>query len=310
MPYLDGSSPELTPQIAGVDPQAYVPPELQLPAPTIGETASAFMNYENTVGSTARAAGERWSLYYAQQSGWSPIDEDYDPFEDGDVQAIVQERPELAQAFSQSSTRFESGLIRRRIADEDAARETMSSASAGGIATMLAMGLIDPVNLLPVGSGFRALQAGRRARGALEGTAAGFASGVASEAILQGTQTTRTKEEGLVNIAASTILSGALGGGLSLVSPAARGPMADALAAEVRAAQAFDGLTGEGLQGGGGSGGAAAARSTTLADETRVATGVGAERAGELPIVGNSMGRLSASPCPGAPQPEPAKPEA
>lgn len=293
MPFLDGSTPEKTPQVTGIDPQAYVPPELNITSDA-GDVARDFLRYENTVGSFARHMGERWSLYYAQRSGWAPIDDDdYDPFEDGDVLALVNDRPEVAQAFSQSSSRYESGLIRRRIADEDAARETMANAGAGGVATMLAMGLIDPVNLLPVGTGFRALQTGRIAKGALEGGTAGLAAGGVSEAVLQSTQTTRTAEESIANMAASTVLSAVLGGGLGLVSSKARDPMAAALAREMQDAHAA--FVGE-LQGGGGSGGAAAARATTMGDETRVPTGVRAERAGELPVVGNPMGRLSASP--------------
>ena len=152
MPFLDGKTPEAAAKIEGVDPQAYVPPELTW-APDVEDVASSFFRYENTVASVGRHMGDRWSLYYARQSGWDAIDEDYDAFDDPDVLSMVQERPELAGAFSHSASRFESGLIRRRIADEDEARETMGAAGGAGIASMLVVGLLDPVNLLPVGSG-------------------------------------------------------------------------------------------------------------------------------------------------------------
>lgn len=293
MPFLDGSTPEATVRIDGADPHAYVPPELTW-TPDVDTVVSSFFNYENTVGSVARTMGDRWSLYYARQSGWDEIDDDYDVFEDPEVLSFVTDRPELATAFAPAQSRFEAGMIRRRIGEEDQARENMASASTGGVIAMLATGLLDPVNLIPIGSAYRSMQMGRVAQGAAEGATAGFVSGVAAEGILQGTQYTRTAEESLINVAASTILSGVLGGGISMLSPAKRAELAEGFAAATREAQAaFDGL---GPQGGAGSGGAAAVRTSTLADETRVATGVGAERAGELPIVGNPMGRLSASP--------------
>lgn len=296
MPFLDGSTPEATVRIDGADPHAYLPPELTW-RPDVDTVVSSFFDYENTVGSVARTMGDRWSMYYARQSGWDEIDDDYDVFEDPEVLSFVTERPELATAFAPAQSRFEAGMIRRRIAEEDEARETMASAGTGGVAAMLATGLLDPVNMIPIGSAYRSMQLGRFAQGAAEGVTAGFVSGVAAEAILQGTQYTRTAEESLLNVAASTILSGVLGGGISMLSPAKRAELEQAFATAAREAQeAFHGVAGLGPEGGGGAGGAARVRASTLADETPVATGVGAERAGELPIVGNPMGRLSASP--------------
>lgn len=318
MPFADYTKPETAPVVSGFEPRAYVPPEMTW-SPDLSTIASDSFNFENTVGSVARHLGDRWSLYYAQQSGWDPLDEDYEPFDDPEAQAVIQDRPELAHAFANSRSRFESDLIRRRIEEEDDAHEALSRSGWAGAGLMIASGVLDPVNLLPVGAGFRALKIGRTLRGAAEGATAGFVAGGAYESVMQATQETRTPGESLTNIAATTLLSGALGGGLALVKPEARAAMAEAFAKEVREAhEAWNGaqtprnlgeliaqskadrsqeaFNRQFLDGGGGSVGAAATRATTLADETRVATGVRAERAGELPIVGNPMGRLSASP--------------
>lgn len=295
MPFADPTNPETAATIEGVDPHAYVPPELTW-TPDLASVGTASLEIDNTVGSVARHMGDRWGLYYARQSGWDAIDDDYEPFDDDEVLAAITERPELAGEFSQSRSRFESSLIRRRIDREDEAHETMAHAGPAGTALMFGTGLIDPVNMLPFGTFYRAFKLGRFARGAAEGATAGLVSGTIAEGVLQSTQMTRTPEESLTNIAASTILSGFLGGAAGLVSPEARGSMGETLKREVSEAQdALNGRVGA-LQGGSGSGGAAATRATTLADETRVATGVFAERAGELPIVGTPMGRLAESP--------------
>lgn len=295
MPFADNTSPEAAARIEGVDPHAFVAPELTW-RPSIADSVSASIGIDNTVGSVARHMGDRWSLWYARQSGWDTADDDYDAFDDGEVLRVVNERPELARAFAHSSSRFESQMIRDRIDREDEARETMAQATAGGHVAMFAAGLIDPVNLLPLGAWARAFKLGRGLTGALEGAGANLASSGLSEAILQGTQYTRTAEESLTNMGASAILGGVLGGGIAMVSPAARQPMAEGLARQFKEARdALNGVTGEGLQGGGGSGGAAAVRGSNLADETRVFA-YGANTVGELPIVGNPIARLSESP--------------
>lgn len=297
MPFLDGLTPETTPRIEGFDPHMDVPPELTW-TPSLESVAKSSLGYESTVGSVARNMGERWSLYYARNSGWDAINDDYEPFDDEGVRGAVDERPELANAYAWSGSRFESELIRQNIQREDDAREVMGEASGGGVALMLAMGFVDPVNLLPVGAGYRAFETGRVVRGALEGASAGFVAGTAYEGVMQATQRTRPLEESILNVSAATLLSGVLGAGIGLVSPKERIALADGVHAAYREAhEAFNNATpsGEGLQGTGGSVGAASARTTTLADETRK-PGFYAERAGELPIVGNPMGELSASP--------------
>lgn len=295
MPFGDSLTPETTPRIAGFDPQSDVPPELTWRPDIFGpeSVTGAFMRQENTVGSVAKYLGDAWSVYYARASGWDTVDEVYDPFDDGEVLRTIDERPELAENFAFSRSNFESAIIRKRIDDEDEARETMSMASGGGVATMLALGFVDPVTFLPIGGSlYRTWRLGNVGRGALEGATIGLTASGVAEGVLQGTQETRTWQESAYNVGAATLLAGALGGALGLVAPSARKPLADAFAREVDEARAAL----NGPEGGGSSGGAASVRQSTLADET-MTSGLGAELAGaHSVVVGNPISRLLTSP--------------
>lgn len=107
--------------------------------------------------------------------------------------------------------------IKRKIDRENAVRDTMASSSIGA---NLAAGILtlplDPVNLIPIGGmAYKATKAGKFFAGAGQTAAAGLLSSGLSEAL-------RTSEESIVNIAATTILAGILGGIAGLIIPARR----------------------------------------------------------------------------------------
>lgn len=95
---------------------------------------------------------------------------------------------------------------RIRRANED--RETLAAAGTFGTIASVAAGILDPINLIPVGGGaWRALKVGRFAEGALTGLLAGGGGAALQELVLQQADPTRTAEESSLNIA-----TGALGG--------------------------------------------------------------------------------------------------
>ena len=292
MPFANTSSPDTVPNVTGFEAQTDVPPELTW-RPDLRDVAGAFFTQENTVASFANEMGFRWGLYEAHQNKWAVDNDAYDPFGDPDVLGLVQDRPELANNFAFSKSPFETTMIRNRIKAEDDNRETLASAGPAGVAVMLGTGLIDPVNVLPLGFLARGLKTGRVLQGMAEAGTAGFGSSVIGEGILHATQETRTLEESMYNVGAATILSGLLGGAVALVPPGSARAMAEAFGNDIRAArQAF-----HAPEGGGGSGGAAAVNTSTLADETLKPTGVKAEMAGaHSVIVGNPISRLVTSP--------------
>lgn len=301
MPFLnDTRQPDPNaPANQGFDPQAYVPPELSLQTSDLTDVATAFLHRENTVGAMATALGERWDLWVDSQGPWgAKADATYDPFSDPENLALIEQHPDLARSFSASQTATQSWRIRKNIDQEFADQETMAQGGAAGTALMFGMGALDPVNLLPAGTAFRAWNTGRVLKGAAEGAAAGFVSSAIAEPIFQATQETRTPEESIMNIAAATVLSGALGGGMGLLHPKNIGPVSEAFKADYLDAHAAFNAP----EGGGGAGGAQRVETTTLSQETRLPMlGEALTRfvvdagAGRNPV-GNPLQRLLSSP--------------
>lgn len=292
MPFLDPNRPEQADNVQGFDPQGYVPPDVVTQASDMTDVAGAFLRGETTVGAVGVELGNYWNNYFDKQSGLNNPSPGYDPFEDGANVALIDEDPALARAFSNASTPQEAWRIRQSIAQERRDDETMSNAGAGGVAAMFALGAVDPVNMLPFGAAARAYKSGRAIGGLLEGATAGLLSSVASESILQGTQDTRPTEESLVNIAAATVLSGALGGGVGLLQGRDAAGLAESFKRDLMDARGdFDPR-----EGGGGAGGAQRTERTTLSQETPVEA-FGAEKLGaNRSPAGNPLQRLLASP--------------
>lgn len=184
--------------------------------------------------------------------------------------------------------------IKQRIDDERQAHEVLGNSGWAGLAASLGSGIIDPVNLIPVGGSLaRSATIGRRMWESTKlAGRAGLLSSVAGEAVLQNTQMTRDTNDALFAIGASTFLSGALGAGVGLLAPANRAAIGEAFKRDVLATRAEF----LGPQGGGGSGGAAAARTETLADVTLTGAGGIEKLQAHGAVVGTPLGRLVSSP--------------
>lgn len=110
--------------------------------------------------------------------------------------------------------------IKSQIDREEQSRDVLSSAGGTGIAASMIAGVFDPINLIPIGgTAFKAFSIGSKTVKAATttATAAGLSS-IASEAILQSQQVTRTLEESAINIGGSVILGGLIGAAASKLS--------------------------------------------------------------------------------------------
>lgn len=111
--------------------------------------------------------------------------------------------------------------VKANIDREERNEEILYSSGGWGMAATLGVSILDPVNFIPVGgTAYKAFRFGGVATGALRTAEAGLVSSVASEAVLQSTQLTRTKQESIINVAAGTVLSGILGGAAAKLSKA------------------------------------------------------------------------------------------
>lgn len=192
----------------------FLPPPLPEPAgPSTGATLSAAFRLENTAGAAlAREPG------LPQRGALAADISDYDPFAD------LAGYEEHAGRFVFANSAEEVAALKRQIDRETSDRETLAAAGAVGIASGFAAGLLDPINLLPVGGA--AVGALRGARGALAtglATArAGLLGSTAAELALQASQETRTLGESAVAVAGGTLLSGVLGAAAPAVVRATR----------------------------------------------------------------------------------------
>jgi hypothetical protein len=185
--------------------QAYQAPTPDYEPDFFEEVVPAAFRLENTIGSAVSAISGRMG---------GVEDPDFDPF--SNLRPIDEE---YASRFAFADTSSDVAKIQMQIDKELRDRETLSS--AGGLGTIAAMsaGVLDPINLIPVGgAAYKTYRTGGSIlRNAATTARAGFLSSSAAEAALQHTQMTRTYGESAANIAASTLFSGILGGGLAKV---------------------------------------------------------------------------------------------
>ena len=218
--------------------------------PSFGDILGAAFARENSIGSAITAA-------QAPMPSALP-DPSFDPW-----QAIEGTRYEPhARLFVDTNSPEDVNRVKARIDAEDE-RARLIYGSTTGILASLAAGILDPINLIPIGgAGYRAARTGARIAEGAARLGAGAALGqAAQEAGLQATQLTRPLGESALNVAGAAVIGGVLGGAVG----ALRRPLVD-VAADLD--NELDALGGGPPAGG--SAGAAAARATTLAQERLV----------------------------------------
>lgn len=194
---------------AGLAPQAPVGPDTA-PPDFLDDTLPAAFRQHNPLVSGAAWAADRFrpATVYDEQPA-----HDFDPFRD--IQGYEEHADSFVGAVRESDVR----RVKRRIDRERTDRETLGAAGWEGAVASLAAGLVDPINIIPVGGAVHV--AGRLGwtslRGATSAASAGFLASTASEALLHGTQETRDWGESVQGIGWATVLSGILGGAAPLV---------------------------------------------------------------------------------------------
>jgi hypothetical protein len=120
-------------------------------------------------------------------------------------------------AFAQDRSMLQD--FKHIVDDRLEARETLArSGTAASLTSALIAGTVDITSVMPGGAAFKSLSTAKSvAQTAASVGTAGFAAGIVSEAALQPLQSERTLQESATNVAASTILSGALGGAVGFM---------------------------------------------------------------------------------------------
>lgn len=221
MPVVDDKDMQFT---YGAGPaQPVYRPAPQRPRPTLGETVGAAFDQNNTVASFLD-----FNRYLWQSSALRPVD-GYEPWDD------LAGYEDQAFSFADSRSPAQTALIKRRIDDERRAKDTLDRAGVGGVLASIGAGVLDPVNLVPVGG--QAIKGG----GILRGAYTGLASAGVAEGILQGTQVDRTTEETLFSMTGGALFGAVLGGvGEALLKPGAKPKLERVLEAEYRVGRSAD----------------------------------------------------------------------
>src|SRR3990167_815949 len=183
--------------ILGFRPQAAPDESYSTP-----EVFKAAFRTENSVGSAI-----------ADETPLMRPNRDYDPFDD------ISGYEVHAGSFVNAGSNEDVSRIKSQIDRENADRELLRDSGWVGTAASFAAGILDPVNLIPVGGA--AVKAYTLGGSILKGAAAiaraGIIGSTIAETALHSTQETRTLGESAGNIAGATILSGILGGAIGAI---------------------------------------------------------------------------------------------
>ena len=130
-------------------------------------------------------------------------------------------RPYLSE-FVDVRNREEYDRAAERIRRATADKETLAGAGMLGTAAAVAAGILDPVNLIPVGGGaWKMLKVGGIAAGVLTGLVAGGGGAALQELMLQYADPTRTAEDAGLNVASGALVGAGLGVAGALVGDSA-----------------------------------------------------------------------------------------
>lgn len=175
---------------------------------SFGEGFSLAFGENSEIGAVASYLANKFD-----PSRRATVDPDFDPF-DG-----LEDTPyaDYASSFIGVRSREDFERTRRRIDRQIWSREQFDNAGlAANIGGFVGEVAGSPTNLLPGGAAVRSARLGSTVlSGAKSAAVAGLGGSVVSETIMQGVQETRTLEDSLTNVVATTLLSGVLGGSVS-----------------------------------------------------------------------------------------------
>jgi len=168
------------------------------------ETVMASYRLDNTVGSLlAKESGMPDSI--VENPEFNPFD-------------LLTEEEQQDEAFvfnaALADNEYELNQLRKQVARERKDRETLEKSGAMAFPAAIAMGIVDPINLIPVGgTAYRSYKTGSSIlAGAMATGSVAAGSAAMSEAALHATQLERTFGESALNVSGSALLGGVLGG--------------------------------------------------------------------------------------------------
>lgn len=195
MPLIEEKSPGFMPPMAAPQPEAA--------DPTWSDTFGAAFRLENDVVNAVMAMTKPQFKANADYL----VGEDIRTYDrENGTDFFENYRDNFVGSQSLEETRY----IMSRIKKENDDRSTIARSGFGGFVAATAAGLLSPTTFIPlVGPATRARTAWQFAR---EAAVLGMGAGALQEAALQANQETRTTMESATGVAATTILSGVLGG--------------------------------------------------------------------------------------------------
>lgn len=145
----------------------------------------------------------------------------YSPFEDkGDGTTDITGYEEFYQSFMDSQNPATTAALKSRIDKERANQKILAGGGAEGILASIAAGFGDPINMAMML--FPLTTTTGAARLAATSALSGAAAATASETLLHATQETRTVEDSFLNVAATALLDGVLGGAAGVIGTTER----------------------------------------------------------------------------------------
>ena len=196
-----------------------IEPEIEVDVDTsFGEGLASAFRLENTLVSAAEAFGTRGDREQARtrvtdegifHDGPNP---NYDVFDD--IEGT--EYAGFAKSFVGVVNPAEARVVKDKIDNELEDRRVLESLGAKGFAAQIIAGVVDPINIIPIGgTAVRGASAGRTiADNAARTALAGAVGAAGAEALLHPTQETRTAEESATAVLGGLLLGGVFGGGV------------------------------------------------------------------------------------------------
>lgn len=173
------------------------------------EIAKSAWERENEIG----------SFIASQQSGFKynnetdPEDPDFDIIDYIFDEVDNTDYAPYSENFLQFKNRRNAELYKKHLDKEFRNTEVLQNSGWSGLAWGIGAGLLSPINFIPIGgSAYKAYKSGQFAKGIALTAGIGAGTMATTEALLQGSQESRTLEESVMNVGAGTILAGALGG--------------------------------------------------------------------------------------------------
>jgi len=241
-------------------------PKVDEPDAGFVDSIGAAFATHNTLGSMIdRGVKEQFPLNPSSPE-LSLANDEYDPFDD------IKGYEQYPDSFINVESQEEAEYVKMNIDRENSNRQIISDSGASGYVSSFIAGMTDPV-MLPL-----FFMGGGTLSGARSATVAGLKLGVetgavltVSEALLHGTQETRTIEESVINISAGTLLTGVIGGAMVGMSKKQISQITKAIDDDLQPSVPT-------------SAGAAAVRQTTKEQETLISA-AGLEKVGLSPDV-------------------------